>query len=169
MIDAASGLSFGKRSLSRIYTEVELPDMAFKYDHYLFNASYNYVDLSFDENALWAVYRYEHEHYLVAVQLNYNTLDIQKTWNLTEVSHYDVGNTFVICGTLYLVDNAYDLQSHVSRGFDFYREKWRHLKNVYWKNLHKNTNMAAYNRYDKLIYVTDHGYYFTVEADLKWR
>lgn len=49
---------------NRAYTEVELPNMAYRYDHYLFNYSYNYVDLSHDENGLWAIYRYEGDLFL---------------------------------------------------------------------------------------------------------
>lgn len=49
---------------TRSYSEVEVPNMSYRYDNYLYNYSYNYMDLSHDENGIWVVYRYENELYL---------------------------------------------------------------------------------------------------------
>lgn len=104
----------------------------------------------------------------VASQIDPINMSIMKTWNLTLIRHTDVGNTFVICGTLYVIESVHELQSRISIAYDFYRQKYRDV-HLAWKNLHRNSNMVSYNYFDKHIYVTDHGYLLTVTADVHWR
>lgn len=130
--------------------------------------SYNYFDLAIDENALWVMYHYENQPFLVASRLDIRNLTIYDTWNLTLINHTQVANGFVVCGILYLVKSGFDLQSEIAIAYDFYREKYRH-PNIAWINLYRNANMMTYNPYDKRIYVYDHGYLLTMPARLRWR
>ncbi len=125
--------------------------------------------MAIDENAaLWVLYHYEKEEYLVASELDLRNLTIKRTWNLTLINHTKVANGFVICGVLYLVRSGFHLQSEIYIAYDFYRNRYRH-PDVKWINLYKNTNMVSYNRFDKRIYIYDHGYLLTVPARIKWR
>lgn len=151
------------------YIEQEIPNAAHKYDHYLYNLSYSYFDLAIDENeALWLLYHYWHEPYLVVSRLDLKNLTIMETWNLTWLNHTELGNGFVICGTLYLLRSAYELQSEIVYAYDLFRNTTKNTS-IPWANLYHNSNMVSYNRADKRIYVVDHGYLLTVPVRLKYR
>lgn len=150
------------------YFEAEFPNMAHKYDHYLYNLSYNYMDLAVDENSVWAVFRRWEENSLVLNQLDVFNLTVVKSWNFTNINHTAFSNAFVICGVFYLIDSSYETHSTISYAYDLYRNREVEV-NIPWLNLHQNSNMIAYNPYDQRIYIYDHGYLLTVPTLLRSR
>jgi hypothetical protein len=78
----------------------------------LFDKGYNYVDLSADENGLWAVYGLPENNNTVVVKMDAFTLKREYSWNIS-VDHHKVGEMFIVCGVLYAVDSVTDRDTKI--------------------------------------------------------
>ncbi|CAD6184849.1 unnamed protein product [Caenorhabditis auriculariae] len=152
---------------SRNYQQLTINGAAYRGDEYLYNQSMAYFDISIDENALWVGFHYKKEEFLSVAKVDLSNFTIVDIFNLTLVNHTQIGNAFVICGKIYLVDDSTQQSSFVSTSFDFYRLVYG-SPNFKWINLYKNANMISYNPFDKRIYVYDHAYMLTVPPSLQW-
>jgi hypothetical protein len=117
----------------------------------------------------------------MAAKVDIQNLTIYQMWNLSMITHTEVGkqcvrsahawqvsNGFVVCGVLYLPRSATALKTDIAIAYDFYRHKYT-MPDIDWINLYKHTNMVQYSPYDKRIYVYDHGYLLSMPARLHWR
>lgn len=131
---------------------------AFKRDFYLYNLPHNYLDLAVDENGLWAVYHYDFENFLVVSKLELSDMTVVHTWNLTNVSANitSVGNTFIMCGILYGIENSSTVDTRINFAYDLYNEEELEV-DVAWKNPYGHTTMLEYNPYDRRLYFFDKG------------
>lgn len=163
----AGSAKVGKFELNTAnYTEVTILGAAHRSDNYLYNLSYNYLDLSLDENALWVLFHYQDSPYLSISQIALRNFSVVQTWNLTDVNHTSVANSFVVCGVLYVVKSSHDLESKIEYIYDLFRSKQVTNVKLPWVNLYRNSNMITYNSLDKRIYVYDHGYLLAIPAKI---
>uniref|UniRef100_A0A158R5V6 Olfactomedin-like domain-containing protein n=1 Tax=Syphacia muris TaxID=451379 RepID=A0A158R5V6_9BILA len=153
---------------SKRYSEVIIEGATFRGNQYLFNSSLSYFDLAVDESALWVLFHYDGADVLSVAKLDIHNLTIYDTRNLTLINHTNVANGFVICGVIYLVSSSEEPRSEISVAYDFDADRYRQ-PNILWTNLYRNSNMIAYNPYDKLIYIYDHGYLLASHTKIKWR
>ncbi|KHJ44457.1 collagen triple helix repeat protein [Trichuris suis] len=150
------------------YVERSIQMAAYKYDHYVYKTRFNYFDFALDENGLWIIYRYWNQQFLVVSQVDMQDLNLLRTWELTTINRSQVAESFIVCGSLYLIDDTREVNAKVHIVYDLYRHKQREA-DIPWVNLYKNTNMVAYNPSDKRLYVFDYGYLLTVPAEIHWR
>ena len=95
---------------------VELPQASSTDNNKLFDKGYNYVDLSVDENGLWAVYGLPENNNTVVVKMDAFTLKREYSWNIS-VDHHKVGEMFIVCGVLYAVDSVTDRDTKIRSVF----------------------------------------------------
>uniref|UniRef100_A0A1I7WVK9 Olfactomedin-like domain-containing protein n=1 Tax=Heterorhabditis bacteriophora TaxID=37862 RepID=A0A1I7WVK9_HETBA len=168
--------------VSYLYLRSKTDNQLFRYhlphvfdgtNHMLFNGSLFFHRAGFPRITKYELSTGHHEDIEVegaahkGDNVDINNLTIYEIHNLTLVNHTQIANGIVICGVLYVVEDAHQQSSYISLAYDFYRLQYS-KPNIKWINLYRNTNMVSYNPYDKRIYVYDHGYLLTVPAHLQW-
>ena len=144
-------------SLSKTMLKKRIPQMAYKSkDEYVYSTEYNYIDFAADENGLWAIYgcRWNRSSLLVS-KLNPENLSIEKTWNIT-MQHQEFGNSFIVCGILYMVRDTRTTNSYVDFAYDLYKKQTLDVK-ILFKNPFNQNNMVSYSHRDKQLYGWDRG------------
>ena len=138
--------------------KIVLPNAAFSGKDYVYFTEYNYFDLAVDENGLWVIYAAEAEpHSLLVSKLDLVTLRAEKTWNIS-VTHQNFGNGFIVCGVLYLVQDATQPSTVISYAYDLYTKEVIVLPGpIKFLNPFQMNIMIAYNPRDKKIYSWDNG------------
>jgi len=127
---------------------------------------YNYIDLSVDENGLWAIYAAANERdFLLVSKLDPYDLTIQKTWNIS-VRHRQYGNGFVACGLLYLIKDVRSRKTIIDYEFDLYT-KQRFDINLEFNNPFQLNTMITFNHAERQIYSWDKGHLLTYPLLLK--
>ena len=135
-----------------------LHNAAFNGKDYVYSTEYNYFDLAVDENGLWVIYAAEAEpHSLLVSKLDPTRLEVEKTWNIS-VTHQQFGNGFIVCGVLYLVQDATQPTTNISFAYDLYAKQVVVLPGpIKLLNPFQMNIMIAYNPTDKKIYSWDNG------------
>lgn len=128
-------------------------------EKYLYNLPHNYVDLSVEENGLWAVYHYEQQDYLVVSKLELSDMHIVHTWNLTTTTANitTIAESFIMCGVLYGIESVEDTDSYITFAYDLYEEEEIEIDDIPWKNPMGKTSMVQYNPNDRRIYFFNNG------------
>ncbi|XP_071232492.1 noelin-3-like [Salvelinus alpinus] len=114
------------------------------------------IDLMADELGLWAVYATnQNAGNIVISQLNPETLQILGTWN-TEYSKRNAGESFMICGTLYITN------SHLTGAKVYYSYSTKTSSYEYtdipFHNQYFHMSMLDYNARDRALYGWNNGH-----------
>uniref|UniRef100_A0A4W5M5W5 Olfactomedin 3 n=1 Tax=Hucho hucho TaxID=62062 RepID=A0A4W5M5W5_9TELE len=114
------------------------------------------IDLMADELGLWAVYAtYQNAGNIVISQLNPETLQVLGTWN-TEYSKRNAGESFMICGTLYITN------SHLTGAKVYYSYSTKTSSYEYtdipFHNQFFHMSMLDYNARDRALYGWNNGH-----------
>ncbi|RVE62091.1 hypothetical protein OJAV_G00177530 [Oryzias javanicus] len=114
------------------------------------------IDLMSDELGLWAVYATnQNAGNIVISQLNPDTLQILKTWN-TEYSKRNAGESFMICGTLYITN------SHLTGAKVYYAYSTRtstyEYMDIPFHNPYFHLSMLDYNSRERVLYGWNNGH-----------
>ncbi|KAI5732403.1 hypothetical protein M8J77_026306 [Diaphorina citri] len=120
----------------------------------LYKTGYNVMDFSLDENGLWVIYGLSNNNTAVT-KLDTATLQIQYTWNIT-LLHKKVGDMFVVCGVLYVVDSVTDRNTNIRFALDLYKNDLLEVS-LNFTNPFTNTTMITYNSRYKDLYTWDRG------------
>ena len=64
-----------------------------------------FVDLSVDENGLWAIMAMKENNNTLIMKLSAWNLELIWAWNIT-LNHNLVADMFIVCGVLYAVDST---------------------------------------------------------------
>lgn len=99
----------------------------------LYKIKHKYVDLSMDENGLWAIYSLDGNTAVVRINTG-NRFEVQGGWNIS-VRNQDVGEMFIVCGILYAVDSVTEFKTKIrytiiSCFIFFFPLTWRHRLNL---------------------------------------
>ena len=146
---------------------VRLYGTAHSGDDYLYSTGRSYVDLAADETGLWIIHAAAGDSARTLVsRLDPEAMSITSTWSIA-VRHGDYGNGFVVCGVLYLVDDAtarrpaalhfaYDLyeRRHVDNDDDDGQEDESRPTFI---SPYQLTTALAYNPRDRRLYAWDNG------------
>ncbi|KAG7229042.1 hypothetical protein INR49_013161 [Caranx melampygus] len=114
------------------------------------------IDLMADELGLWAVYATnQNAGNIVISQLNPDTLQILSTWN-TEYSKRNAGESFMICGTLYITN------SHLTGAKVYYAYSTKtstyEYTDIPFHNQYFHMSMLDYNARDRTLYGWNNGH-----------
>lgn len=114
------------------------------------------IDLMADELGLWAVYATnQNAGNIVISQLNPDTLQILNTWN-TEYSKRNAGESFMICGTLYITN------SHLTGAKVYYAYSTKtstyEYTDIPFHNQYFHMSMLDYNARDRALYGWNNGH-----------
>ncbi|XP_034144536.1 noelin-3-like isoform X2 [Esox lucius] len=114
------------------------------------------IDLMADELGLWAIYATnQNAGNIVISQLNPETLQIIATWN-TEYSKRNAGESFMICGTLYITN------SHLTGAKVYYSYSTKTSSYEYtdipFHNQYFHMSMLDYNARDRALYGWNNGH-----------
>ncbi|KAL4635916.1 noelin-3 [Arapaima gigas] len=114
------------------------------------------IDLMADELGLWAVYATnQNAGNIVIGQLDPDTLEVRKTWN-TEYSKRNAGESFMICGTLYITN------SHLTGAKVYYSYSTKtstyEYTDIPFHNQYFHMSMLDYNARDRALYAWNNGH-----------
>ncbi|KPP63011.1 noelin-3-like [Scleropages formosus] len=114
------------------------------------------IDLMADELGLWAVYATnQNAGNIVISQLDPDTLEVLKTWN-TEYSKRNAGESFMICGTLYITN------SHLTGAKVYYSYSTKtstyEYTDIPFHNQYFHMSMLDYNARDRALYAWNNGH-----------
>ncbi|KAG9343618.1 hypothetical protein JZ751_013788 [Albula glossodonta] len=114
------------------------------------------IDLMADELGLWAVYATnQNAGNIVISQLDPQSLEVLKTWN-TEYSKRNAGESFMICGTLYITN------SHLTGAKVYYAYSTKtstyEYTDIPFHNQYFHMSMLDYNARDRALYAWNNGH-----------
>ncbi|CAB3229100.1 unnamed protein product [Arctia plantaginis] len=128
-------------------------------DGRLYAAQHNQVDLSADDNGLWAIYSMEGSNNTAVAKLSFDPnkdgLNIDYTWNIS-LNNKQVGEMFIVCGVLYALDSATERESKVSVAIDLYQSKPVEVS-LQFTNPFRKTTQLGYDHMHKELYSWDRG------------
>lgn len=125
---------------------------------------YTDIDLSVDENGLWAVYSTSKAKGAIVIsQLDAHSLEVKKSWE-TNIRKSSVANTFIICGRLYTVASYTAPDTMINYVFDTATGQGKTLR-IPFKNLYRYNSMIDYNRAQRKLFAWDN--YHMVSYDLR--
>lgn len=134
---------------------VDVPEVATDGTNYLYKESRDYVDLSTDENGLWAIYGLPSNNNTVVMKLDPWTLKVEYSWNIS-LSHHRFGELFITCGVLYAIDSTTERDTKIRFALDLYRKSFLDV-DLQFNNPFRMTTMLGYNPSTKEIYSWDSG------------
>ncbi|XP_051543055.1 noelin-3-like [Myxocyprinus asiaticus] len=114
------------------------------------------IDLMADELGLWAVYATnQNAGNIVISQLEPQTLEVLQTWN-TEYSKRNAGESFMICGTLYITN------SHLTGAKVYYSYNTKtstyEYTDIPFHNQFFHISMLDYNARERALYAWNNGH-----------
>lgn len=117
---------------------------------------YSDIDVMADELGMWAVYATnQNAGNVVISQIDPDTLQVLKTWN-TEYSKRNAGESFMICGTLYITN------SHLSGAKVYYAYSTKTSSYEYidipFHNQYFHISMLDYNARERALYAWNNGH-----------
>ncbi|XP_029560337.1 olfactomedin-like protein 2B isoform X3 [Salmo trutta] len=125
------------------------------------------IDFGVDESGLWLVYpaldeEGFHQEVIMLNRVNPADLSLQSTFR-TGLRRHFYGNSFVICGVLYAVDNYERIHANISYAFDTHTHT-QMIPRLPFTNNHTYTTQIDYNPKDKKLYAWDNGHQVTYDV-----
>lgn len=110
-----------KYELSSNHTSFRsIEDAAFKpQPHFLYETQYNYMDISADENGLWAIFAANNTNNTMIIKFDQRSLGTENAWNIS-LDHQMIGEMFIACGVLYGIESATDTFTKIRFAFDLF-------------------------------------------------
>ncbi|KAF2364242.1 Collagen triple helix repeat [Trinorchestia longiramus] len=122
--------------------------------NYLYTETRDHLDLSVDENGLWAIYGLSNNN-TVVVKVEPISLTIEYSWNIS-LNHHKFGEMFVTCGVLYGIDSSTERETKIRFALDLYMNKVLDV-DLKFTNPFRKTTSLGYNPRAKEIYSWDSG------------
>ncbi|XP_056594426.1 noelin-3a [Triplophysa dalaica] len=114
------------------------------------------IDLMADELGLWAVYATnQNAGNIVISQLEPQTLEVLQTWN-TEYSKRNAGESFMICGTLYIT-NSHLTGAKVYYSYNTKTSTYEYI-DIPFHNQYFHISMLDYNARERAVYAWNNGH-----------
>uniref|UniRef100_A0A8C1BXF5 Olfactomedin 3a n=2 Tax=Cyprinus carpio TaxID=7962 RepID=A0A8C1BXF5_CYPCA len=114
------------------------------------------IDLMADELGLWAVYATnQNAGNIVISQLEPQTIEVLQTWN-TEYSKRNAGESFMICGTLYIT-NSHLTGAKVYYSYNTKTSTYEYM-DIPFHNQYFHISMLDYNARERALYAWNNGH-----------
>ncbi|XP_055723260.1 olfactomedin-like protein 2B isoform X3 [Salvelinus fontinalis] len=125
------------------------------------------IDFGVDESGLWLVYpaldeEGFHQEVIMLNRVNPADLSLQSTFR-TGLRRHFYGNSFVICGVLYAVDNFERIHANISYAYDTHTHT-QMIPRLPFTNNYTYTTQIDYNPKDKKLYAWDNGHQVTYDV-----
>lgn len=115
---------------------------------------YTDIDLSVDEQGLWAVYSTNKAKGAIVIsQLDPHSLEVKRSWE-TQIRKISVANSFIICGKLYTVASYTAPNTMINYMYDTATSQGKAVS-IPFKNKHNYNSMIDYNRAQRKIFAWD--------------
>ncbi|XP_068219058.1 uncharacterized protein [Palaemon carinicauda] len=134
---------------------VPVPHLTTDEDRYLYTNSIDQIDISADENGLWAIYGLPSNNNTVVMKIDPWTMKVEYSWNIS-LSHHSFGELFITCGVLYAIDSTTVRDAKIRFALDLYRKTFLDV-DLPFTNPFRNTTTLGYNSRTKEIYSWDSG------------
>uniref|UniRef100_A0A3Q4IFZ9 Myocilin n=1 Tax=Neolamprologus brichardi TaxID=32507 RepID=A0A3Q4IFZ9_NEOBR len=122
----------------------ELPHAGFHGQFPYSWGGYTDIDLSVDENGLWAVYSTNKAKGAIVIsQLDPESLAVKKSWE-TNIRKNSVANSFIICGKLYTVASYASRETTINYMYDTETSQGKNLA-IPFKNKYGYNSMIDYS------------------------
>ncbi|XP_064090088.1 uncharacterized protein LOC135204053 [Macrobrachium nipponense] len=134
---------------------VSVPQLSTEENYHLYTNSIDQVDISADENGLWAIYGLPSNNNTVVMKIDPWTMKVEYSWNIS-LSHHSFGELFITCGVLYAIDSTTVRDAKIRFALDLYRKTFLDV-DLTFTNPFRNTTTLGYNSRMKEIYSWDSG------------
>ncbi|KAG7228857.1 hypothetical protein INR49_008635 [Caranx melampygus] len=132
----------------------DLPHAGFHGQYPYSWGGYTDIDLSVDEQGLWAVYSTSKAKGAIVIsKLDPNTLEVKKSWE-TNIRKISVANTFMICGRLYTVSSYTAPNTMISHMYDTTTSQGKAVS-IPFKNKYHYNCMIDYNLAQRKLFAWD--------------
>lgn len=142
----------------------ELPHAGFHGQFPYSWGGYTDIDLSVDEQGLWAVYSTSKAKGAIVIsQLEPHNLQVKRSWE-TNIRKTSVANSFIICGKLYTVASYTAPDTFINYMYDTETSQGKAV-NIPFKNKHRYNSMIDYNLAQRKLFAWDN--YHMVSYDIR--
>lgn len=115
---------------------------------------YTDIDLSVDEQGLWAVYSTNKAKGAIVIsQLDAHSLEVKKSWE-TRIRKNSVANSFIICGKLYTVASYTAPDTIINYMYDTETSQGKAVA-IPFRNKHRYNSMIDYNLAQRKLFAWD--------------
>nr|XP_020487559.1 myocilin [Labrus bergylta] len=115
---------------------------------------YTDIDLSVDEQGLWAVYSTNKAKGAIVIsQLDPHSLEVKRSWE-TQIRKNSVANSFIICGKLYTVASYTAANTMINYMYDTETSQGKPVS-IPLKNKYHYNSMIDYNRAQRKLFAWD--------------
>ncbi|KAI9547810.1 hypothetical protein NQZ68_015076 [Dissostichus eleginoides] len=142
----------------------ELPHAGFHGQFPYSWGGYTDIDLSVDEQGLWAVYSSSKAKGAIVIsQLDPNSLEVKRSWE-TNIRKNSVANSFIICGKLYTVASYTSPDTIINYIYDTRTSQGKSVA-IPFKNKYRYNSMIDYNLAQRKLFAWDN--FHMVSYDLR--
>ncbi|XP_023280005.1 myocilin [Seriola lalandi dorsalis] len=142
----------------------ELPHAGFHGQYPYSWGGYTDIDLSVDEQGLWAVYSTSKAKGAIVIsKLDPNTLEVKRSWE-TNIRKNSVANSFMICGRLYTVSSYAAPNTFINHMYDTASSQGKAVA-IPFKNKYRYNCMIDYSLAQRKLFAWDN--FHIVSYDLR--
>ncbi|XP_033937906.1 myocilin [Pseudochaenichthys georgianus] len=142
----------------------ELPHAGFHGQFPYSWGGYTDIDLSVDQQGLWAVYSSSKAKGAIVIsQLDPNSLEVKRSWE-TNIRKNSVANSFIICGKLYTVASYTSPDTIINHIYDTRTSQGKSVA-IPFKNKYRYNSMIDYNLAQRKLFAWDN--FHMVSYDLR--
>lgn len=143
----------------------DLPHAGFHGQYTYSWGGYTDIDLSVDEQGLWAVYSTSKaKGAIVLSQLDHHSLEVRKSWE-TKIRKNSVANSFIICGKLYTLSSYIAANATINYMYDTATSQGRAMS-IPFKNKYSYNSMVDYNLAQRKLFSWDNFHLVTYDIKL---
>lgn len=142
----------------------DLPHAGFHGQYPYSWGGYTDIDLSVDEQGLWAVYSTSKAKGAIVIsQLDPHSLEVRRSWE-TNIRKTSVANSFIICGKLYTLSSYAAANATINYVYDTTTSQGKAIA-IPFKNKYFYNCMIDYNMAQRKLFAWDN--YHLVSYDLR--
>lgn len=142
----------------------DLPHAGFHGQYPYSWGGYTDIDLSADQQGLWAVYSTSKAKGAIVIsQLDPNTLEVRRSWE-TNIRKSSVANSFIVCGRMYTIASYSASNTIINYMYDTATSQGKAVS-IPFRNKYQYNSMVDYNPTQRKLFAWDN--FHLVSYDLR--